>query len=216
MNRFLILLSIIMIVFSSCTDDEPQLFEETGTVVDYAGAGKCSVIIELDNSKRVQPLYFPEEFVFTHNQRVLVKYTELRNIINSCDRGVPCEISYAEELSCAPFVVLDDDNYHSLQKDPVEINQAYIDGECLLVKLSFGGGCGEHQIDLARIVTTEASKNELPVFEIRHNANNDLCEAWLTREYRFNIQTLIDEGITAFVLNARGPNNTTFSKKIHL
>ena len=213
MKRFVVILSLFILVFTGCQDEDSEiLFQETGTVVDYAGAGNCGFVIELDNGNRIQPLYYPKGFMFTNGQRVLVEYIELNNIINGCDRGVACEIKYAEELSCAPYVDLYFENYDSLARDPVHLQEAYIDGNCLYFKVSYSGGCQEHTIDLARMHPWTASSSNIPTFEIRHNANGDSCEAFFTKEFRFDLTDLILEGKKEIVLTAKLINGEVYNK----
>ncbi|WP_319502010.1 NigD-like C-terminal domain-containing protein [uncultured Draconibacterium sp.] len=216
MKRLIVILSVFLIVFTSCQDDELISFDAKGTVIDYAGAGDCGFIIELDNGNKVQPLYYPDDFTFSQGQRVLITYTELNNVYISCDQGVPCEITYAEELSCSPYVDLYFENYDSLARDPVHLHEAYMDGDCLYFKLSYSGGCQDHTIDLARMHPWTASSSTVPTFEIRHNANGDLCEAWFTREFRFDLSDLKAEGKTEFVLTAKLVGDEVYNKIFQL
>lgn len=213
MKRIIILFFLFSIVFSGCQkDDEEVILQETGIVVDYAGAGNCGYVIELDNGNRIQPLYYPEGFTFSNGQRVLVDYVELNNIISSCKRGIASEIKYIEELNCAPFVDLYFSNYDSLARDPVFIHEAFVDGHCLQIKLSYSGGCEEHTIDLAYMHPWVASSTNIPTFEIRHNANGDLCEAFFTKEFRYDLSPLILDGKTKFVLTAKLTNGEVYNE----
>ncbi len=212
MKRYLILFAFIPFLFSSCSEEEAPLLTETGIVIDYAGAGECDIVIELDNGNRIQPLYYPSGFVFSQGQRVLVDYAELNNIKSSCDRGIPCEISYVEELSCAAYVDLYFENYDSLARDPVHIHEAFMDRDCLHILISYPGGCEEHTLDLARMHPWTASSSTVPTFEIRHNANDDLCEAWLTQDLSFDLSELKSEGIKEFVLTAKLLDGEVYNK----
>jgi hypothetical protein len=213
MKRIILLFTLFAIVFTSCQKELDEIIvQETGIVVDYAGAGNCSFVIELDNGDRIQPLYYPEGFTFAQGQRVLVEYVELINVISACDRGTACDIKYAEELNCAPYIDLYFSNYDSLARDPIYIHEAFVDGNCLQIKLSYSGGCKEHTIDLARMHPWTASSSTVPTFEIRHNANGDLCEAHFTQEFRFDLSSLILEGKTEFVLTAKSTNGDDYNK----
>ena len=213
MKQLTIILILASVLFVSCQKEEDEItFQESGIVVDYAGAGNCNFVIELDNGGRIQPLYYPSGFTFSNGQRVFVKYIELNNVIAGCGRGTATEIIHAEELSCAPFLDLYANNYDSLASDPIIIHEAFVDGECLNIKLSYSGGCKKHQIDLARMHPSEANSSTVPTFEIRHNANNDLCEAYFTQELRFNLTPLILEGKTEFVLSAKLANGEVYNK----
>lgn len=214
MNRIVILLSLLLIVLVSCQEEDNDiLLSETGTVIDLAGVGNCGVVIELDNGSRIQPLYYPKDFTFTHGQRVLIEYTKLSNVINGCKQGAACEISYAEELSCAPYTDLYFETYDSLANDPVSLREVYVDGNCLYLKISYSGGCQQHTVDLARIHPKEKSDTTIPVFEIRHNSNDDLCKALFTKEFRFDLSTLKQEGKNEFTVKAKLSNGEVYLKK---
>ena len=216
MKRTILFLSLVAVVLIGCQKEEEPSFQETGVVVDYAGAGNCSFVIELDNGKRIQPLHFPDEFNFVHGQRVLVEYRELENTIPSCDRGTPCDVLFAEELSCAPWVDLYFSNYDSLARDPIFLHEAFVDGDCLQLKISYSGGCKEHTVDLAYMHQWNPGSNDIPTFEIRHDSKGDLCEGLITREYRFDLTPLIIDGETEFVLTAKLNGGDTYSKIFEL
>lgn len=218
MKQFFFLFLLFSVAFTACQqDDEQPTLTETGTVVDYAGSGSCGMVIELDNRNSIQPLYFPEGFTFTHGQRVLVDYVELGNVISACDRGAASDIKYVEELSCAPYVDLYFNNYDSLARDPIYLHEAFVDGDCLHIKLSYSGGCQEHTIDLARMHPWCGTPPlPPPTFEIRHNANGDLCEAFFTKELRYNLTPLKEEGTENFVLTAKLTDGEIFTKTFNL
>lgn len=216
MKRTFILFVLSIFIFSACQKEDEITFHETGTVVDYAGAGNCGIVIELDNGNRIQPLYYPDGFVFSNGQRILVEYTELPNVVQACDRGAASDIKYVEELSCAPYVDLYFNNYDSLARDPVFIHEAFVDGDCLQIKLSYSGGCQEHTIDLARMHPWTASSTTIPTFEIRHNANGDLCEAYFTKELRYDLTPLKLEGKKEFVLTVKLTNGEMYNEIFEL
>ena len=209
----LFLLTVIVLALASCnnSDDEIKL-DDTGMVIDYAGSGNCGFVIELDNGNRILPLYYPDGFTFAQGQRVHVEYVELSTTVSSCDRGVPAEVVFIEELNCASYVDLYFSNYDSLARDPVFLHEAFVDEDCLQIKISYSGGCKQHTIDLARMHPWIPGSSSVPVFEIRHNANGDMCEAYFTREFRFDLSPLKAEGIKEFVLTAKLTNGTVYNK----
>ncbi len=204
MKLFILIAAILAASLTGCRNEEDETrLEDIGVVVDYAGAGSCGIVIELEGGNRIQPLYFPDGFTFTQGQRVHVQYIELKDVVPSCDRGIPADIVFVEELNCAPYVDLYFSNYDSLARDPVFIHEAFVDGDCLQIKLSYSGGCSQHTIDLARMNTWITGSTSIPTFEIRHNANGDMCEAWFTKELRFDLTPLKLEGKKEFVLTAK-------------
>jgi hypothetical protein len=217
MKRIIYLFAVIAISITSCQNDNQEIkLEEVGMVVDYAGAGTCGFVIELENGAKIQPLYYPKGFTFSQGQRVHVEYVELLNVVPSCDRGTPAEIVFIEELNCASYVDLYFSNYDSLARDPIYLHEAFVDGDCLQIKLSYSGGCKEHTIDLARMHPWTASSSTVPTFEIRHNANDDMCEAFFTREFRFDLTPLKLEGKKEFVLTAKLADGEVYNKLFEL
>jgi hypothetical protein len=214
MKRLIFLFAVFAITFTACQNDEEILLEEVGMVVDYAGAGNCSFVIELENGAKIQPLYYPEGFTFSQGQRVHVQYTELTNVVPSCDRGIPSEIIFVEELNCAPFIVQDSDSIPA--SDPIYLQEAFVDGNCLQIKVSYSGGCKEHTIDLVLIQPSATNNPAIPTFEIRHNANGDMCEANFTKELRFDLTPLKLDGHKEFELRANPGNGEVYSKIFEL
>jgi len=216
MKRTILIIVLFTSLLISCEKEDSLTFWETGTVIDYAGAGNCGIIIELDNGGRIQPMNYPDGFNFADGQRVLVQYNELINVNPTCDKGAASQISYIEELSCAPYVDLYFSNYDSLARDPVYLHDVYVDGNCLQIKISYSGGCKEHTVDLARMHPWGTGNSSVPTFEIRHNANGDMCEARFTKELRFDLTPLKQEGIKEFVLTAKLENGEMYHELFDL
>ena len=200
MRQITIYTFLAVLIFTGCEKKENAIFLDAGIVTDLAGLGNCGVVIELDNGKQIQPLFYPDNFIFAQGQRVIVEYMEIPDVISACDKGSAAEILYIEELKCAPLADLYPYNYDSLANDPVFINEAFIDGSCLHLKISYGGGCREHTVDLARI---HEDADHLTLLELRHDSKGDMCEAFITKEYRFDLTKLRTGGIDEFRLSAR-------------
>lgn len=76
------------------------------------------------------------------------------------------------------------------KSDAVEINSVSIDGNIMTLKVSFSGGCEGHQFEL---IGSEMVMKSLPgkrPVALIHNANGDMCEAYLTEEIQFDISEL--------------------------
>jgi len=210
------LITIAFLLFTGCHNQDSFIQESEGIVFDYAGEENCRFVLELDNGVAIQPLYYPENFIFLDGQRIFVRYKELSDNIPVCDQGVPADILYIEELGCAPWIDLFPHNYDSLSWDPVYINEAVVDDNHLEINLSYGGGCRRHTIDLARIHSLNPDSGEIPLFEIRHNANGDMCEAYITKDVCFDLTKLKIQGIDEFTLfaNQGGEENYLMTFKI--
>ena len=74
--------------------------------------------------------------------------------------------------------------------DPFVLNAAAIAGDTLTVNVSYGGGCRTHRFTLvASNVFLESYPVQLGV-ALAHDADGDLCRAWLTEEYDFDLTPL--------------------------
>ena len=88
-------------------------------------------------------------------------------------------------------------NANKFGTDRYVLNAATITGETLTINVSYSGGCATHQFTL---VASDAFLESFPVqlrITLAHNANNDLCRAWLTEDYHFDltsIKTLYQQG----------------------
>ncbi|HAQ19424.1 MAG TPA: hypothetical protein DCR40_09370 [Prolixibacteraceae bacterium] len=122
--------------------------------------------------------------------------------------------------NCLKYAELDYSNYDSLKTDPITVISAKVDGDCLLLNLQYGGGCKEHQVNLA-LTLPECGTPPLPppTFEIRHNANGDVCKALITKDYSFDIFGIKEKGKsqTEFILNTKNSSgvwqSTTYTYK---
>ena len=215
-NKLLVpLIVLVLLLNQGCQDEQVVLTEGTGIVRDFSGSGNCGMVIQLDDGIFIQPTFYPEGFIFAEGQRIEVKYLILKDVIPGCNKGLPCEILTIRQIGCATYLDLPFMKYDSLKNDPVDLHDAYIDGDCLHIKLSYSGGCREHTVDLARILP-ECGTPPLPppTFEIRHNSNGDACEAYITKDLRFDLSPLKKEGTTQIILKAKlqgGLFSKTFS-----
>ena len=74
--------------------------------------------------------------------------------------------------------------------DPYQLNAASIAGDTLSVSVSFGGGCRTHEFTLvASNVFLESDPVQLHA-SLAHEANDDLCRAWLTEDRDFDLTPL--------------------------
>lgn len=113
---------------------------------------------------------------------------------------------------CEKYVELNYLNYDSLKTDPIMNVEVNIEGDCLQLTLQYSGGCKEHEVDLA-LILPECGTPPLPppTFEIRHDGNNDTCEALITKDYQFDISGIREQGKTKtdFILSVRNSSGVS-------
>ncbi len=88
--------------------------------------------------------------------------------------------------------------------DPTEIIEAKIEGNYLLLKVGYGGGCEEHTFEL--IGSSEIAKSMPPIRSIKliHKANNDMCKAFIYKDLKINISELSDRKIDGSTIILKG------------
>ncbi len=192
MKRLIILLLAAVILFAcEKNEQEESIFQATGIVQLSGGLAECDTKILLDNGVTIIPAN-KTDFVMASDQRVVVEY-EVLDKQTDCD-GQECRLLSLQVLECTPYVDLNFHNYDSLKNDSVMIREVYQDGNCLVVKLSYSGGCENHIIDLARMHPWCGTPPlPPPTFEIRHDSKGDMCEAFLTTTHSFDLSPLKDE-----------------------
>lgn len=112
-------------------------------------------------------------------------------LITSCSEPV----TLIQQNECTKYKVISFLNYDSLKSDPITLISATVEGDCLKLTLQYGGGCEEHQVDLA-LILPECGTPPLPppTFEIRHDAKGDACKALITKDYSFDLSGIREDG----------------------
>ncbi len=176
------------------TDDTAAMnnSENTGTVVDYTGLDGCSYIIELDNGKKLEPVKFPVDFQFYNGQRVLVDYKVIDNVASICMVGDMVEIITIENLGCPSYPVMAfDQKIDELPSDEITVKHVSIENGCIRIEVGYSGGCKEHEIELVKMpLFCGTPPIPDPMFYLTHDANGDLCEAFITEEFQYDLKPL--------------------------
>lgn len=92
--------------------------------------------------------------------------------------------------SCNGDVIISQDEFMSAPDDPVTIESLKLDDGCLKVKFS-ASGCNGKSWKVKLIDVGTIAKSNPPQRMLRLSLDNEeLCEAWITTELSFNIQSL--------------------------
>jgi hypothetical protein len=97
------------------------------------------------------------------------------------------------------------------KNDHFDLIEAKIEGNFLLLKVGYGGGCQEHEFEL--IGSTVIAKSMPPIRSVQlvHKANNDMCKAYIYKDLKFDIRNLAErqeKGRTIYL------NNEKFKEKL--
>jgi len=110
--------------------------------------------------------------------------------LTSCAKLWDIIINPPDENKKDPSVVDFDPMPHDVNfGDDYSINadQTYLSADTLFFKISHSGGCEEHFYE----VSFNRVENQTAYVFVYHNANGDLCEAYLTSNLKSNLQTLL-------------------------
>ncbi len=192
-NLTAIIFLSLSLIHTACNDGKLFLGETEGIVKDYTGLDGCGFIIELSNGDRLEPAQVVDSsFVFYDGQKVIFTYTELKDVGSICMVGKIVRIESIREAGCNGLTT-----YSSkLPNDAFSVDSLQIKDDYLELMVSYSGGCKSHIFQLT-ILPTMGPLNTL---SLCHEANNDLCEAWITENITFDIKEL----------QAPGTNSVTF------
>ena len=87
-------------------------------------------------------------------------------------------------------IILNEDYYISAPNDSNTISNVELIDDILNMTVSYSGGCEDHEFEL--IGTNNFMESDPVQINIRlsHNANNDICKAYLTEELTFDLTPL--------------------------
>ena len=90
--------------------------------------------------------------------------------------------------------------------DPFVIEQAEISGNTLVVKVSYSGGCENHQFELVGSPNISKSLPPIRSIELVHKSNGDACKKKIEETLRFNLANLAykQESGSVIKLNLNG------------
>lgn len=73
------------------------------------------------------------------------------------------------------------------ESTPITIEKAEIVGNELLLEVSYGGGCQEHEFKLIGSEMISKSLPPIRTIKLIHNGNNDLCKALIMQTLKYDI-----------------------------
>lgn len=90
-------------------------------------------------------------------------------------------------------VVITDLAPDSIHLDPFSLEEAFVAGDTLHLRLSHGGGCANHEYRL--FMSPAAFMESYPVqanLYLQHNGNNDMCDALLMPRLQFDLRPIAE------------------------
>lgn len=189
-----------------------SLCDTYGTVVKSVNEG-CDLVIRLADGQFLQPTSLPSHFTLSEGQRIKFSYTAINTIDNTCVGAVPVGIDCIELVgsTCDPITPIA--NKPSLGgNDPLKVLSASIVGDCLNISVQYSGGCEAHDMNLY-FGSDPASSNTYDLL-FTHDSNGDLCQAFFSKDYAFDITSLQMPGMNTVYLDLNSTADQSFSQSI--
>lgn len=99
--------------------------------------------------------------------------------------------------------ILYEHQYDKLKMDGFRLDSAYIEGDAIRLKVSYGGGCRSHEFKLWKLPSNPGQSQKTELL-LDHNSNGDLCEAWITEWLEFNLKPIRQAGKNSVTVLLRG------------
>ena len=151
----------------------------------------CGWLIRI-NGKLYYPVNLADSFR-VENLRVKIEFAETGGIFRCGRRGTPfisIRLFHIENLKTKNEVgILHKYQLDELKMDGFRMDSAYVDGDTIRLKVSYSGGCREHQFRLWKLPPNALVPPPVELL-LEHDANGDLCEAWLTKNLAYSLKPL--------------------------
>jgi len=109
---------------------------------------------------------------------------------------------------CAP-ITINAAPYTSYPNDDVTVQSIFIKDNCLKLKIQYSGGCKNHIFRLVCNIPKCGTPPQPPMtLTLSHDANNDACEALITKDISFDLTPLRNQDSSSvwIIFNAPGFN----------
>ena len=207
---------VIVLLAVSCSekDDDIQTTYHSGVLKDYSEIDGCGYIIELENGDLINPVIINNSNIeLSDGETVEISYEIIDTMFTTCQVGQNAVVTFYNQNECDDILFMQE--YDPFPRDTFEINYAKIIENCIEINVSYGGGCENHQFYLAKIEPSCGTPPLPPTtLELRHNANNDYCEAYLTHSIFFDLEPIQIGDSTKMQLILITNLNDNYSKEL--
>ncbi len=170
--------------------------------------------VKLHTSLKPRNIYFEKYHIELLD---LNPYPVVDEVIDPKDYKVKLKVTHG--LFENDIVMISFDQRDIIDRDQLDLKNLQISNDSLKAEVSYSGGCKEHKIQLYAFKEIMESQPPQMRVEFSHNANGDLCEAYLTKESSFGLQPLIDflneSSITEIILNIYSPTSGEVIEKLY-
>ncbi|OGV90578.1 MAG: hypothetical protein A3J88_05960, partial [Melioribacter sp. RIFOXYB12_FULL_38_5] len=103
---------------------------------------------------------------------------------------IELRINYNVNAETKQVYFIDGNSDWVVKKDMIAVNSASLEKDMLALSVSYSGGCRDHIIDLYAYTGILKSNPPQMNLVLSHNANGDMCEAYVTRTINFDLSKI--------------------------
>jgi hypothetical protein len=185
---------IICGILVSCHDDSAEFCEygfKKGTVV-FTGAPEldgCGWTIQIG-----EVAYHPVNLSLSYQINdlpVLIKFRTEADGFHCGRGGVAYQSIWITEIRYHGQDVrtLPEDQWDKYSIDPFHVDSAYVDGDYLMMNVSYTGGCMDHEFNLWKLPPNALNPPSIEL-ALSHESNGDTCEAIIHHWLAFSLASL--------------------------
>lgn len=111
---------------------------------------------------------------------------------------------------------LHENEWEKYSMDPFRLDSVYLDGDNLMMRIGYSGGCKDHEFKLWKLPPNALDPPPVEL-ALSHQDNGDMCEAYLTRWLIFSLVPLRETGKheVSFLLRGSPEMSAYFGKFIY-
>lgn len=135
----------------------------------------------------------PMSFVIDGYEIILTDVLPLRKVndnIKPDQYSIQLRFNYNVGSEKKQVYFIDGNTDWVLKKDALAVNSAVIENNELVMSVSYSGGCATHLIDLYAYTGILKSNPPQMNLVLSHNSNKDMCEAYITKTFRFDLNSI--------------------------
>lgn len=135
----------------------------------------------------------PRSFVVDGYEIILTDVLPLRKVndnIKPDQYSIQLRFNYNVGSEKKQVYFIDGNTDWVLKKDALAVNSAVIENNELVMSVSYSGGCATHLIDLYAYTGILKSNPPQMNLVLSHNSNKDMCEAYITKTFRFDLNSI--------------------------
>ncbi len=161
-------------------------------------AGNAEVVLKIRNKNFeknfiLNSYLYPRTIVYDQYEIELTKVLPERKSqieLMQSDYSIHLKIFFNTNKELRKVHMIDSNLDWTMSKDYLKVNSVSLDKNLLSFSLSYSGGCKEHFINVFAYTSIAKSIPPQINLHISHNANNDLCEAYITRKMQFDLSVI--------------------------